>query len=101
MFHLKYPQLNLTRMEGLHFVYNLPPVWEHASTRVVLSQYVDGLFESHKLEASECQRVYSPHWRLAGDNRGKLLYVLSDLQKVRTQAADLLTDLKPVGCSCS
>ena len=33
----------LMGMPDLHFIYDLPPVRKHAGTRVILSEYVDGL----------------------------------------------------------
>jgi len=69
---------SLMGMVKLHFVCDLPPIWEHTGTRVILGEYVDCLSERRELRSGKSWWIHSPLLKLADGNRSTRLCVPSE-----------------------
>ena len=56
-------------MVDLHFICDLPPIWEHTGARVILGEHVDGLSKAIELELEEGERIHSPLVKLMDGSR--------------------------------
>ena len=62
----------------LHFIRDLPPIWQHTCARVILGEYVDGLSERSELEPGKGEWILSPLLKLADGSRSTRLCVPSE-----------------------